>query len=379
MSNSRVNRLRLLAASSLMSAGVAAIVGLTPGSALAAGECGAPAAGAVSCAPGTYAAGITYVTATPLTMTLAQTPTTAVNTTTGGVTITDVVAGDALTLNRSFTGVAAAGSTAPSLDNLTGAGVTVSGAGAVTVDLSAPTTDAGIIISGSTNGIAVSSTSGTGAVNLTLTNGTVTGAAGSGVLANASGGDLTINTGAASITGTTGGITANQSANTGSLSVTAAGPVTATAGDGVTAAITNPGSASGVTVNVSGLITATGNGVNATNAGSGSVTVNQTAGDIEAQGGSAINATANAISPPVTVDDDATISLRLLSSVIILIQIFSHQRNQPTMPSNRNTVGRNSFSSCASLIIQSALFTTPAKFVIAKVRQVPACATLLSR
>ena len=293
MSNSRVNRLRLLAASSLMSAGVAAIVGLTPGSALAAGECGAPAAGAVSCAPGTYAAGITYVTATPLTMTLAQTPTTAVNTTTGGVTITDVVAGDALTLNRSFTGVAAAGSTAPSLDNLTGAGVTVSGAGAVTVDLSAPTTDAGIIISGSTNGIAVSSTSGTGAVNLTLTNGTVTGAAGSGVLANASGGDLTINTGAASITGTTGGITANQSANTGSLSVTAAGPVTATAGDGVTAAITNPGSASGVTVNVSGLITATGNGVNATNAGSGSVTVNQTAGDIEAQGGSAINATAN--------------------------------------------------------------------------------------
>jgi hypothetical protein len=113
MSIARINRLRLLAATSLMSAGLVGIVGLAPTQALAAGECGLPSGGAVACAPGTYPTGITYVTATPLTVTLQQTPTTAVNTTTGGVTISDVVAGDALTLNRSFSGTPAAAAPPP--------------------------------------------------------------------------------------------------------------------------------------------------------------------------------------------------------------------------------------------------------------------------
>ena len=305
MSNSRVIRLRLLAASSLLSAGLVGIIGLLPGQALAAGECGVPAGGAVSCAPGTYPTGIFYPTATPLTVTLQQTPTTAVNTTTGGITIIDAVAGDTLILNRSFTGVPAAGSTAPSIVNLTGNGIGVISNGTSTANLSAPTTDAGIVVSGSTNGIAVSST-GSGAVSLTLTNGTISGGGGAGVLASANGGLLTVNTGGAAITGTTGGIIATQFGGGAGLTVTAAGPVTATAGDGVTASITNVFNGSPLVVNVSGLITATGNGVTASNAGSGSTTVNQTAGDIEAQGANAISATATG-SGSVTVTQAGTI------------------------------------------------------------------------
>jgi outer membrane autotransporter protein len=291
MSNARLIRLRLLATSSLLSAGLVAGLGLVvaPSQALAAGECGAPVGGAVSCAPAVYPAGITYVTATPLTVTLQQTPTTAVSTTTGGVTVTDAVAGDALNLNRSFTGVPAAGSTAPSLVNLTGNGVLVAGSGAVTIDLSAPTTDTGIIITGSTNGLVASSISGTAPVTVTLTNGTVTGQAGSGILAVANGGILTVNAGAASITGATAGITATEFAGAGPVTVNSTGAITATGGDGVDAVIANAAAGAPITVNVGGLITAAGNGVNATTVGTGAVTVNQTAGDIEAAGSAAIN------------------------------------------------------------------------------------------
>ena len=282
MSNARVNRLRLLAASSLMSAGLAAgcaaIVGLIPGTALAAGECGPPLAGAVTCAPGAFPAGIAYPTATPLTVTLQQTPTTAVTVANGGVTISDLVAGDSLALNRAFTGVAVAGSAAPSVTNTTGSAVGVIGNGAVTVDLSAPTTDSGIIISGSSGGIVLSSTSTTGAVALTLTNGAVTATSGSAIQVNANGGASTVNTGATSINGATGGIVANQLGNSGSLSVTSTGAITATGGDGVTAAITNLTNASTLTVNTGGLISASGDGVTATQSGVGSMSVNNAGG-----------------------------------------------------------------------------------------------------
>jgi outer membrane autotransporter protein len=291
MSNARLIRLRLLATSSLLSAGLAAGFGLVvaPSQALAAGECGAPAGGAVSCAPAVYPVGITYVTVTPLTVTLQQTPTTAVSTTTGGVSVTDAVAGDALNLNRSFTGVPAAGSTAPSLVNLAGNGVLVAGSGAVTVNLGAPTTDTGIIITGSTNGLVASSTNATGPVVVTLTNGTVTGQNGAGILANANGGILTVNAGAATIHGTSSGITVNEFAGAGPVTINSTGAITATAGDGVDAIISNAAASAPITVNVGGLVTSTGFGVDATTTGVGAVTVNQTAGDIEASGSAAIN------------------------------------------------------------------------------------------
>jgi outer membrane autotransporter protein len=307
MSNVRSirRRMSLLATSSAFTMGLAlsagALTALSPTAALA--QCGAPAGGAVTCAPGNYPTGIAYATVTPLTVSLAQTPTTAVTTTTGGVTISDTVPGDTLILQRTFSGTPAAGSTAPSLVNLTGPAISVTGLGPITVDLTAPTTDTGIVVSGSSNGIVASSTSTTAPVAVILTTGTVSGGTAYGIDAAANGGGLTINTGTASINGATGAIYATQFGGAGAISVTANGPLTATGGDAVTAAISNAGNGSTVQVTVGGLVTATGNGVVASTMGTGSVNINQTAGDIEPGTGNGMTATSTSGAITITQAD----------------------------------------------------------------------------
>ncbi len=310
MSNVRSirRRMSLLATSSAFTMGLAlsagALTALSPTAALA--QCGAPSGGAVTCAPGTYPTGIAYSTVTPLTVSLAQTPTTAVNTTTGGVTLSDNVPGDALTLQRTFSGTAVAGSTAPSIINLNGPAISVTGLGAVTVDLTAPTTDTGITVSGSTNGIVASSNSTTAPVAVILTTGTVSGGMTYGIDAAANGGGLSINTGAASVSGAAGAIYATQFGGSGAVSVTANGALTATGGNAVTAAISNPGDGATVQVIVGGLVTASGSGVVASTMGAGSVNITQTAGDIE-PGGNGNGMTATSTSGSITIVQSGSI------------------------------------------------------------------------
>ncbi len=259
-------RVALLASSSLVSAGIAILgagfVAIAPGSALAANECGNPAANGAAadnfiCVGGTYATGIQYpLTAGPLTLTLDDGAGGAVVTTTGGIQVIGTV-GDTVLINRSST---VTGNGDPVIVNTAGAGILVSSPTSnVTVNLTdSDGGDAPISVTGSTSGI-IANAAGAGNANVTLSNGSVVGQAGAGIIATAGvGGSATVNLGAATVTSNNVGVGLNSyavivSGGTG-MTVTGTGNITANAGNyaiGVYASGNGP-----IVINETGTITA---------------------------------------------------------------------------------------------------------------------------
>lgn len=184
-------RAGLFASSSLIvaSASVAFSMGLTvlaPSVAMAADECGVPAANGAApdtfnCPGVVYPTGIIYpTTAGDLTLVLQEEATGAVRTTTGGIQVIGLP-GDDLALNRALV-VGNAGLGDPVIVNTLGAGISFTSLDSnIGIDLSdVDAGDAGIVVTGSTSGI-VATTGGAGNVSVVLSNGTVTGQAGDGI------------------------------------------------------------------------------------------------------------------------------------------------------------------------------------------------------
>jgi hypothetical protein len=293
-------RLGLFASSSLVAAGAiigAGAVSLTPATAMAADECGSPAANGLAddvlvCAPGTYPTGIVYpTTAGDLTLAFDETAAGAVVTTTGGVQVNGLL-GDNITLIRTLGAAGSEGTGDLTVVNTAGNGVTVlSPDSDITIDLTdVDTGDTAMSITGSTNGLVA--ISGAGNVSVTLSNGTVTGEAGNGVaVAAGPAGAAVVNLGGATVNATNTGAGNNAygvSVTGGTVNVTGTGAVNATAGNfaiGVYAS--SPGA---IVINQTGPITSTATtgyawGVYAINTGgtsinitTGSITVNQAGG-----------------------------------------------------------------------------------------------------
>lgn len=182
-------RLSLFAGGSLAAMSILGVSGgvlLAPGVALAANECGDPAANAATAdtfaCTGTYASIVYPSTNGNLTLTLTNGPTV----TTGGISVTGTGA-NTVTINRSD---ATAGAGDPSITNTSGAGIqATTGTGQLFLTLTDGDVsggDAPLAITGTTAGVQLQSGGTTGqALNLTFTSGaiTATGANGVGVAA----------------------------------------------------------------------------------------------------------------------------------------------------------------------------------------------------
>ncbi|MDB5431849.1 MAG: autotransporter outer rane beta-barrel protein [Caulobacter sp.] len=236
---------------------------LTPTRALAANECGNPAANAgaadsFTCAAATYPTGIIYpATDGDLTLNLDEDASGAVVTTTGGIQVNGL-AGDDLALGRTVT---VAGTGDPSIINTLGSGISfTSPDSAIAINLTdGDGGDTAIVVTGSTNGI-VANGGGAGNVGVTLSNGAVTGQAGDGIDATSTGGSATVAIGGASVNASNTGLGASNagisvSGATG-MTVTGSGAVTATA-DQSASAISAIGDGP-IVINETGAITANG-------------------------------------------------------------------------------------------------------------------------
>jgi len=260
----------------LLGAGVA--LGL-PGMALAADECGSAVTQSVTCAPGTYASGITYAPASPLSVTLQQAPGGAVNVTNGGLRVTTTVA-DAITVGRTATGTLTTASPALAILNTTvgGTAVNLTGAqGAVTLDLTAPAANASLLVRGQTDAIRI--TTG-GSASVALNQGQVIGLNGDAIDIRA-GGAITVTTGQASLQATNGaGITLVQNGPSGAINVTTGGPITAPTyiiGDGILIGAQDPTNIDAINVSANGAITVGGSGIRINSSGSRNLTISTSA------------------------------------------------------------------------------------------------------
>lgn len=267
----------------LMTSAAPALVGLLgagvalslPGAALAADECGPVNGQAVTCAPGTYASGITYSPSSPVSLTLQQAPGGAVNVTNGGLRVTTTVA-DAITVGRSATGALTTTSPALAIINTTagGAAVNLSGAqGAITLDLTAPAANASLLVRG--QGDAIRITTG-GSANVALNQGQVIGLNGDAIEITA-GGAITVSTGQASLQATNGaGIALVQNGPSGAINVTTAGPIIAPTyitGDGILIGAQDPTNVDAINVSANGAITVGGSGIRINSSGSRNLTI----------------------------------------------------------------------------------------------------------
>jgi hypothetical protein len=268
LSNQPRRRAGLFATSSLMAVGATLLglsaMALAPTRALAADECGNPAANAgapdtFSCASGTYPTGIIYpLTAGDLTLNLDEDAGGAVITTTGGIQVVGV-AGDNLALGRTVT---VAGTGDPQIVNTLGSGIDFTSPDAnIAINLTdGDGGDTPIVVTGATNGI-VANTGGAGNASVTLSNGTVTGQAGDGIDATTgAGGTATVAIGGATINASNTALGANSTGVSVSggagMTVTGTGAINAT-GDqnayGISAVGAGP-----IIINETGAITATG-------------------------------------------------------------------------------------------------------------------------
>jgi len=248
-----------------------------PASALAADECGAVASQTVTCTPGNYNTGIGYAPATPVTVTLQQAPTVAVNVTNGGLRVLNTT-NDAITVGRSVTGTLTSASPALTILNFTGAGINLgSSQGAINLDLSAPATDAGLVVRGVSDGIHIETGS---TANLTLTQGQIFANNGDAVDITA-GGAITVATGAARLQATGGAaLLVTQTGPSGAINVTTEGPLVAATraiGDGISIGAQDPTNTDVINVNARGAITVGGSGVRVTSTGARNVNITTSA------------------------------------------------------------------------------------------------------
>jgi outer membrane autotransporter protein len=299
-----------------------------PALAQAADECGAATGGAVTCPPGAYPAGITYTPSSTLTLTLQQSATQAANVTGAGLSV--ITTGGDFSLLRSLVGSPGSGAPAPSIISNSGAAITVSGSGApgnYSLDLSNPTPDTGIVVTGQTDGIDVF---GAASTALTLTNGSVTGLGGAAVNLAATGSasltsgsaaysgqtyGIEINSGTASLSLTSGSVSASDAGNAINITTVGAaslstGIATISGGGGINLTQTGPGGGA-ISVTTGGAITATatsssvgnGDGINilAQGASSDPITVT-TGGVITASGTGILVATSSAQATTITTN-----------------------------------------------------------------------------